>query len=321
MLQPNSEPAVLAALQQFGPVPGGKAMMEREILHAQEAFESGVYCTFTNNMKKSECYRVGSQSLCFCGHFFGNHVKAMKKGPIRYPCGNCPCKDYRFMFQRPEEQGLWWLPRRKGFDVHKWRATCTCKHNHEAHDPNTMKCRAGCGCYAFTSEFPCLVCDAKWEDHEVLYETREERKALGKSVDEGFVPMSSNPEIQKIYNKKTGRTPLTAEDTEENKGQNAMVAFDLTSGNSKSGVTVQIQMPKHSGGIRPKQPMKPTEKEKSIKLMEKAGAGAMGGYSSENKARGIAIRKEAKKTVKEVKKTAKEPTKKTEVKKTAVKNS
>lgn len=303
MLQPNSEASVMAALQQYGPAPGGKAMMEREVLHAQEAFETGIYCTFTNPVKKSECFRIGSQSLCFCGHFFGDHAKLKKTGPIRYPCGSCGCKDYRFMFQRPEEQGLWWLPRRKGFDVHKWRATCSCKHNHEAHDPNTMKCRAGCGCYGFTSEFPCLVCDEKWENHEVLYETKEERLALGKSVDAAYEPMSANPEIKKIYNKKTGKLPLTAEDEEESKGQD-LVTFDLTSANSKSGVTVQIQMPKHSGGVRPKQPTKPTGKEKSIRLMEKAGAGSMGGYSSENKARGLAIKKESKKTAKEVKKTS-----------------
>eukprot|EP00826_Nyctotherus_ovalis_P043011 TRINITY_DN4497_c0_g2_i4.p2 TRINITY_DN4497_c0_g2~~TRINITY_DN4497_c0_g2_i4.p2 ORF type:complete len:222 (-),score=89.53 TRINITY_DN4497_c0_g2_i4:57-722(-) len=209
------------------------------------------------------------------------------------------------MFQRPEELGMWWLPRRKGFDVNKWRATCKCKHNHEAHDPNTTKCRAGCGCYGFTSEFPCLVCDEKWEDHEVLYETREERKALGKPTDAAFAPMAANPAIQRIYNKKTGKD-VGEDGVEEEKEGGGMLAFDLTSGNSRSGVAVQIQMPRHSGGIRPKQPARPTGKEKSIKLMEKAGAGAMGGYSEENKARGIAIKKEAKKTAKEVKKSVKE---------------
>ena len=255
-------------------------------------------------MKKSECYRIGSESLCFCGHFFGDHSQT-KKGPIKFPCSNCKCKDYHFMFQRPEEQGLWWLPRRKGFDVHKWRATCKCKHNHEAHDPNTLRCK-GCSCYGFTSEFPCLVCDEKWEDHEMLYESREERLALRKPVDSEFAPMAANPVIQKVYAKKTGKVPLTEEDKEEekmNELSQGMMAFDLTSGNSRGGVTVQIQMPKHSGGVRPKQVAAPKQKEKSIKLMEKAGAGAMGGYSVENKSRGIAIKKEAKKVgKKEVKK-------------------
>lgn len=58
-------------------------------------------------------------------------------------------------YPRPEEVGEWWLPRRKGFNVHTWRAKCRCGHGHDEHDPGTRRCR--CGCPVFTSNFACLV--------------------------------------------------------------------------------------------------------------------------------------------------------------------
>lgn len=39
--------------------------------------------------------------------------------------------------RRPEEIGEWWLARRKGFNVHSWRAQCKCRHGHPQHDPVT----------------------------------------------------------------------------------------------------------------------------------------------------------------------------------------
>eukprot|EP00955_Chlamydomonas_euryale_P113298 366209-Chlamydomonas_euryale.AAC.3 len=41
----------------------------------------------------------------------------------------------RANFVRPEEVGEWWLPRRKGFNVHTWRAKCRCGHAHDVHEP------------------------------------------------------------------------------------------------------------------------------------------------------------------------------------------
>ena len=43
---------------------------------------------------------------------------------------------FRFVPTRPEECGMYWLPRRKDFDINKWRAPCKCNHNHEEHSPN-----------------------------------------------------------------------------------------------------------------------------------------------------------------------------------------
>ena len=46
-------------------------------------------------------------------------------------CQECVCKEYKFIPTRPEECGMWWLPRRKDFDLKKWRPSCKCKHSHE----------------------------------------------------------------------------------------------------------------------------------------------------------------------------------------------
>ena len=34
------------------------------------------------------------------------------------------------------------------------------------------------------SNFACVVCDLKWEDHETLFETTQERSASGRTVGE-----------------------------------------------------------------------------------------------------------------------------------------
>ena len=71
----------------------------------------------------------------------------------------------RFVPTRPEECGMYWLPRRKDFDVTKWRAPCKCNHTHEDHNPNPpFKC-GSCQCYSFNSYFACISCDQSWENH------------------------------------------------------------------------------------------------------------------------------------------------------------
>ena len=71
-----------------------------------------------------ECGRLGSQSKCFCGHFFQEHQKKITSKKINTPCTNCPCKVFQNIPQRPEECGMWWLPRRKDFNMKSWRAKC-----------------------------------------------------------------------------------------------------------------------------------------------------------------------------------------------------
>lgn len=99
-------------------------MMDWEFAHANEAINSGYYITYYNEKKKSECSRVGSMSLCFCSHLFKDHKQGAFAKKFDTSCSNCPCKKFAFIPQRPEEIGEWWLPRRKDFDITKWRAKC-----------------------------------------------------------------------------------------------------------------------------------------------------------------------------------------------------
>ena len=67
------EDQVLKNVKKHGIAQGAQKMMKKEIGHALEAIESGIYKTFYNYEKKSECFRIGSGSLCFCGHLFKDH--------------------------------------------------------------------------------------------------------------------------------------------------------------------------------------------------------------------------------------------------------
>ena len=51
----------------------------------------------------------------------------------------------------------------------------------------------------FISNFACLSCDGKWEEHVTLYEDEQLRKELGKPVGEAFYPLSDVPEIQQEF--------------------------------------------------------------------------------------------------------------------------
>lgn len=72
-----------------------------------------------------------------------------------------------------------------------------CKHSHEEHSPNRpFSCFACHNCFDFHSDFAyallaffansfvhsCISCDQAWEDHDVLYETEDERKWAKKPI-------------------------------------------------------------------------------------------------------------------------------------------
>lgn len=164
-------------VQQIGMAPGAKKMLTWEFNHAQEAIESGIYVTWkSEGSPEDQCFRVGSDSKCFCGHLFKSHEKIVpKNGKVKNSCNKCECKAFNFIPRRPEEIGMHWLPRRKGFNINTWGAPCNCQHSHAEHKavrPNGCKT---CGCYSFTSDFACISCNKKYEEHETLYETEKER--------------------------------------------------------------------------------------------------------------------------------------------------
>ena len=67
-----------------------------------------------------------------------------------------------------------------------------------------------CGCGDFISDFTCLSCDKKYEEHETIYETEKERQRDGKTIREDFLPLANNPDVQQEAMKNLGidgRTP------------------------------------------------------------------------------------------------------------------
>ncbi|XP_007498851.1 protein FAM221B isoform X2 [Monodelphis domestica] len=132
-----------------------------------------------------DCYRIGSESKCFCGHLLTQHRMA---SDISVPCtmNGCRCQMFCFIPSRPEEVGEFWLQKRSGFDPKTWRALCRCKHNHEEHSPTgAHACRhRGCQCNFFQSNFLCAACDRRWEEHETFFESEETRRQRGRTSGE-----------------------------------------------------------------------------------------------------------------------------------------
>jgi hypothetical protein len=126
------------AVEVYGAAPGGVACLRGEDIAARESLESGLYITWipkstdmireeANRLKyegNEQCCRVGTNSLCLCGHKLIDHKEINTKSSfIRPPkCkSGCRCYGYSYMPSRPEECGQWWLPRRRDFDLKAWK--------------------------------------------------------------------------------------------------------------------------------------------------------------------------------------------------------
>ena len=71
---------------------GTQGMMDNERLHAQEAIESGIYVNWSTSSqggKTIDCFRVGSNSMCICGHGFPAHDKILNKKKFSSTCKQC----------------------------------------------------------------------------------------------------------------------------------------------------------------------------------------------------------------------------------------
>ncbi|XP_007498852.1 protein FAM221B isoform X3 [Monodelphis domestica] len=150
-----------------------------------KAIQSGLYIGWRCPHYLWDCYRIGSESKCFCGHLLTQHRMA---SDISVPCtmNGCRCQMFCFIPSRPEEVGEFWLQKRSGFDPKTWRALCRCKHNHEEHSPTgAHACRhRGCQCNFFQSNFLCAACDRRWEEHETFFESEETRRQRGRTSGE-----------------------------------------------------------------------------------------------------------------------------------------
>lgn len=195
----EAEEEVYAALKQYGPTPGAKKMMRREVEAAEYAQETGLYGVWRGpNPGADFCARIGPFTRCFCGHSYQEHkwTKSMKE--LAPACSNCSCKRFKYVPCRPEEAGEYWLPRRRGFDVSLWSAKCRCGESHEAHDPNHLTCPRGkrsSPSGQYDSAWECVSCNKKWQEHETVFELEQERQSAGLPVRHAFFPMAEQPEM------------------------------------------------------------------------------------------------------------------------------
>eukprot|EP00976_Prorocentrum_cordatum_P075736 1182015-Prorocentrum_minimum.AAC.1 len=165
--------------------------MENEQEAALLAIQTGLYVTWRSRKTNEDCCRVGASHKCFCGHLFSAHHSKGKSLP---KCNKCTCRMFDYVPSRPEEVGDWWLPRRKGFNVHSWRAKCKCGAPHDQHDPVTR----GGPCPSFVSNYMCIVCDSHQEEHDTVYESAAERTRAGRAVGKDFLPLAETPELQEL---------------------------------------------------------------------------------------------------------------------------
>ena len=133
------------------------------------------------------------------------------------------------------------------------------------------KCKS-CSCYDFVSDFCCLSCDKKFEDHETLYETEKERQQQGKPIRDQYLPLAQNPQVQKEVMKKLGIDGRSAEERfrdelqmEETK--DAMLNLQLNDG-AHGGPMVNMIIDTRKNQA-PKQDL--NKPERSIRLMQEKG--------------------------------------------------
>uniref|UniRef100_A0A671F638 Family with sequence similarity 221 member B n=1 Tax=Rhinolophus ferrumequinum TaxID=59479 RepID=A0A671F638_RHIFE len=154
---------------------------------ALNAMQTGLYIGWRCPHYLWDCFRIGDESKCFCGHLLREHQII---SDISVPCNvsQCRCLMFCFIPSRPEEVGEFWLKRRATFDPKAWRAQCRCKHSHEDHAATkSHPCRVkGCCCNCFESNFLCAACDRRWEEHETFFETEATRRRGRRPHGEGL---------------------------------------------------------------------------------------------------------------------------------------
>ena len=157
----------LSRLRDYGIAPGGRAMMLAEIDAADFSASTGVYIVWRTMRGSGEKLRRspkgggavlpsrGPIRAAFVG-IRSQNTNLSSRATRRRPPARSASAMVSAMPMRPEECGMWHLPRRKGFNVHLWRAPCKCSCGHDKHDPVTHKCN-GCGnCRVFTPNYVCI---------------------------------------------------------------------------------------------------------------------------------------------------------------------
>ncbi|XP_059110212.1 protein FAM221B isoform X2 [Peromyscus eremicus] len=151
-----------------------KNLFQWEKDSALKAIQTGLYIGWRCPHYLWDCFRIGDESKCFCGHLLKEHQIIS------------------------EEVGEFWLKRRATFDPKAWRAQCRCKHTHEEHAATgAHPCRhRGCCCSCFESNFLCAACDRRWEEHETFFENEETRRRGGRPYGADYVPFAEMPALR-----------------------------------------------------------------------------------------------------------------------------
>lgn len=137
---PTTVGSIERAIIEHGASSSAGATLRAEIDAANESIVTGLYVTWGPHPSctlgpsaadeirngTGQCCRVGSASVCMCGHSLENHkpVIPSKSGGYTKPpsCLKCKrCVGYQYVPARPEECGQWWLSRRSGFNLLDWR--------------------------------------------------------------------------------------------------------------------------------------------------------------------------------------------------------
>ncbi|CAF1923473.1 unnamed protein product [Rotaria magnacalcarata] len=178
--------------------PKAKAMFQSEIDAAHEAIEKDLYISYRQPGKDFDCYRIGSNGKCFCGHTLSEHVKFTGKvNRLKCQAASCTCDAFAYVPSRPDEVGEFWLTKRPGFDASTWRSKCKCGHPHDRHEPKHKRCKE-CSCSNFISNFSCAACNNHWEQHETFFERGSEREQQKLPTGEFYMPFSELPDMQQV---------------------------------------------------------------------------------------------------------------------------
>jgi hypothetical protein len=127
-----------------------------------------IYVVWRNMQTGMDCRSVGPSSPCFCGHRYKNHATDNHNKKIFCKQAGCPCTLYDY------------IPIRGTQDV----KCSACRHSYDTHNvTGKRKCKqGGCSCTGFHTSLSCS-CKDQYGAHQTVFETREERQAAGRPVD------------------------------------------------------------------------------------------------------------------------------------------
>ena len=134
----------------------------------------------------------------------------------------------------------------------------------------------------FSSNFACLSCDGKWEEHLTLYEDEQLRQELGKTVGQDFYPLADVPEIQQEFIRQMEEEAAKQVEANQEAGQAGDTAEGASGGHSEglAGVETQLMRLAVAGGDvttvtsveRERLTLPAREKpERSVRLMREQG--------------------------------------------------